>query len=80
MDRSDEDIHKEAFAHLEPVPTLIYWASLGNLEQVKKALEEDPNINVKMKDGYTALQAAIENNHTEVTEFLLSKGAEKTLH
>lgn len=79
MEQSDEEAHKQLFAHLEPVPGLIYWASLGNLEQVKKALEEDPNVNVKMQDGYTALRAATENKHTEVANFLLSKGAEKSL-
>lgn len=76
MEQSDEDAHRELFKDLEPVPGLIYWASLGNLEQVKKALEEDPDINIKMKDGYTALQAATENKHAEVIDFLLSKGAE----
>jgi ankyrin repeat protein len=80
MEQWDEDEHKELFKDLEPVPGLIYWAALGNLRQVKNALEEDPDINVKMKDGYTALKAAEENGRTEVVEFLLSKGAGKDLH
>ena len=61
-----------------PLPELIYWASLGDLEQVKQLLidGEDPNQNDD--EGYSALQAAAENDHLEIVKLLVEKGAHVT--
>jgi ankyrin repeat protein len=59
-----------------PATTLEYWASLGNLTMVQRALEEQPDVNVKGLDDYTALHAAAENGHVEVMRFLLERGAD----
>ncbi len=57
------------------LPELIYWASLGDLEQVKQLLiyGEDPN--QTDDEGYSALQAAAENDHLEIVKLLVEKGA-----
>jgi uncharacterized protein len=53
---------------------LEYWAALGNLEQVARALAANPDVNVRGVGGYTAMHAAAENGHLEVLRFLLSRG------
>ncbi|WP_425399294.1 ankyrin repeat domain-containing protein [Aeoliella sp.] len=53
-----------------------YWASLGNLRMVERAVREGHDINAVAKDGYTAMHAAAENNHLSVLEFLVQQGAE----
>ncbi len=45
------------------LPELIYWASLGDLEQVKQLLIDREDPNQTDDEGYTALQAAAENDH-----------------
>lgn len=77
-DNDDNTEHEELFKNSIEAPKLVYWASLGNLEQVKKSLEEEPDVNVKDSGGLTALDLALGNNHTEVIEFLIANGAVKT--
>lgn len=48
------------------LPELIYWASLGDLEQVKQLLIDGEDPNQTDDEGYGALQAAAENDHLEM--------------
>lgn len=57
------------------LPELVYWASLGDLDQVKQLLLEGQDPNQTDDGGYSALQAAAENDHLEVVKLLVEKGA-----
>lgn len=58
------------------LPELVYWASLGDIEQVEQALQEGLDVNSADEEGYSALHAAAENDHLEVVKLLVSKGAD----
>ena len=58
------------------LPELVYWASLGEVEQVEQGLQEGLNVTSADEEGYSALQAAAENDHLEVVKLLVSKGAD----
>ncbi len=53
------------------LPELVYWASLGDIEQVEQGY-----VNSADEEGYSALQAAAENDHLDVVKLLVSKGAD----
>jgi ankyrin repeat protein len=57
------------------LPELVYWASLGDVDQVKELLIDGEDPNQTDDDGYSALQAAAENDHLEVVKLLVEKGA-----
>lgn len=57
------------------LPELVYWSSLGDIEQVQKALDQGIDANVTDEEGYSALQAAAENNYLDVVKLLVSHGA-----
>ncbi len=57
------------------LPELIYWASLGDLEQVKQLLIDGEDPNQTDDEGYSALQAAAENDHLDIVKLLVEKGA-----
>ncbi len=57
------------------LPVLIYWASLGDIDQVKELLIEGEDPNQIDDEGYSALQAAAENDHLEIVQLLIEKGA-----
>jgi len=57
------------------LPELVYWASLGDLDEVEQLLLEGQDPNQKDDEGYSALQAAAENDHLEVVKLLVEKGA-----
>ncbi|WP_436899248.1 ankyrin repeat domain-containing protein [Acinetobacter gyllenbergii] len=57
------------------LPELVYWASLGDVEQVEQLLAEGIDPNQTDDEGYSALQAAAENDHLAVVKQLVSKGA-----
>lgn len=57
------------------LPELVYWSSLGELEQVKVLLEQGIDPNQADDEGYSALHAAAENNHLNIVKLLVSKGA-----
>ncbi|ENW98311.1 hypothetical protein F900_03268 [Acinetobacter modestus] len=65
LPEDDEDLH---------LPELVYWASLGDVEQVEQLLIEGVDPNQTDDEGYSALQAAAENDHLAVVKLLVSKG------
>ena len=58
------------------LPELVYWASIGDVEQVEQGLLKGLDVNSADEEGYSALQAAAENDHLEVVKLLVSKGAD----
>ncbi|WP_192455668.1 ankyrin repeat domain-containing protein [Acinetobacter oleivorans] len=58
------------------LPELVYWASLGDLDQVEQLLLEGQDPNQADDEGYSALQAAAENGHLEIVKLLVGKGAQ----
>lgn len=52
------------------LPELVYWASLDDVEQVEELLTEGVDPNQTDEEGYSALQAAAENNHLAVVSYL----------
>ena len=62
----DEELH---------LPELVYWASLGELIEVKKSLAQGTDVNSVDNEGYSALHAAAENGYLEVVKYLVEKGA-----
>ncbi|OTG80070.1 ankyrin repeat domain-containing protein [Acinetobacter sp. ANC 4648] len=63
----DEELH---------LPELVYWASLGNLAEVEKALAKGIDVNSTDEEGYSALHAAAENDHLDVVKLLVNKGVD----
>ncbi|QIO05747.1 ankyrin repeat domain-containing protein [Acinetobacter shaoyimingii] len=57
------------------LPELVYHASLGNLPEVEALLESGTDANQTDEEGYSALQAAAENDNLDVVKLLVSKGA-----
>ena len=66
LPEDDEELH---------LPELVYWASLGDVEQVEQLLVQGVDPNQTDDEGYSALQAAAENNHLAVVKLLINKGA-----
>lgn len=66
LPEDDEELH---------LPELVYWASLGDAEQVEQLLAEGVDPNQTDDEGYSALQAAAENDHLAVVKLLVGKGA-----
>ena len=66
LPEDDDELH---------LPELVYWASLGDVEQVEQLLAAGTDPNQTDDEGYSALQAAAENDHLAVVQLLVSKGA-----
>ena len=66
LPENDDELH---------LPELVYWASLGDVEQVEQLLAEGTDQNQTDDEGYSALQAAAENDHLAVVKLLVGKGA-----
>lgn len=58
------------------LPELVYWSSLGDLQQVEKCLAAGADANTIDEEGYSALQAAAENDHLNVVKLLIEQGAD----
>ena len=58
------------------LPELVYYASLGEIEQVKVLLEQGIDPNQTDDEGYSALQAAAENGYLDIVQLLISQGAD----
>ncbi|MFG0636362.1 ankyrin repeat domain-containing protein [Acinetobacter soli] len=58
------------------LPELVYWASLGDTSRVRQLLADGIDPNQSDEEGYSALQAAAENDHLDVVKLLVSKGAD----
>ncbi len=56
------------------LPELVYWASLGDLEQVRNSLANGIDVNSIDDEGYSALQAAAENDYLDIVKLLVSYG------
>ena len=54
---------------------LITCAADGNIIRVKELLEYGADVNERAIDGSTALMYAIRNEHADIVEYLLGKGA-----
>lgn len=67
LPEDDEELH---------LPELVYWASLGELEQVKQLLRAGSDPNQTDDEGYSALHAAAENNYLDIVKLLIEKGAD----
>jgi len=67
-----------AFTARGALATDIFKASSdGNLAEVKALLKKKPDlVNAQDKDGITPLHYAVRYGHTNVAEFLISKGAD----
>jgi uncharacterized protein len=55
-----------------------YWAGVGDVSQVAKAVAEGSDVNARSEGGYTALHAAAENNRVDVIKALAACGADIT--
>lgn len=62
----DEELH---------LPELVYWASLGEVEEIEKVLASGIDVNQTDDEGYSALQAAAENGYLDVVKLLVANGA-----
>lgn len=58
------------------LPELVYWASLGDTARVRQLLADGIDPNQSDEEGYSALQAAAENDYLDVVKLLVSKGAD----
>ncbi|TXJ05396.1 MAG: ankyrin repeat domain-containing protein [Acinetobacter sp.] len=66
LPQDDEELH---------LPELVYWASQGDVAQVEQLLLDGIDPNQTDDEGYSALQAAAENDHLAVVQLLVSRGA-----
>ncbi len=56
--------------------TLFEACEVGNLEEVKKILNEGVNLEARNIEGYTALMAAIHGGQAEAARLLIENGAD----
>lgn len=75
LNRHSSQTVDEIFPHAVRVNALEYWATLGNLGQVKRALVGGADVNACGANGQTALHAAVASGHAEVVRLLVKQGA-----
>lgn len=66
----------EQILDLKPTSALVYWSSLGRIDQVEAILNSGLDPNMHDSDGYSALHAASENGHLEVVKILVEHDAD----
>ena len=77
VDLANEQGHGSLARRLEQVPKLHAAAAVGNVEAVKKFIDEEQSINVKHpRDGYTPLHEAVRKGHADMVQVLLGAGAD----
>src|SRR4030042_1560077 len=54
---------------------LIEACEQGNLEDVKRLIEQDVQVDVVSNDGWTALMIAVDGGYTEIVNILIKNGA-----
>jgi len=54
---------------------LLHWVMVGNLDEVKRLIQNGADVNSTSSNGKSALFPACERGHLNVTEFLLQSGA-----
>ncbi|XP_067004714.2 ankyrin repeat domain-containing protein 49 [Anabrus simplex] len=75
-DDDAQDVEEDPTPHVTPHREILWAAENGALDVVKTIVEADPLcVNIRDKDGYTPLHRACYNNHVDVVDYLLSKGA-----
>lgn len=63
----------------EDLSKLMICAANGDLEGIRKLVNDGEDINAKSKSGTTALMYAARNNHLAAVEFLVTSGADPML-
>ena len=53
-----------------------YWAALGYADKVQESIAAGGNVNARGDNGYTALHAAVVNEHAAIVKMLLECGAD----
>ena len=56
---------------LIPTVELVYWSSLGRINIVQELLDNGADPSTFDSGGYSALQAAAENNHLDIVRLCL---------
>lgn len=75
LNRHASQTVEQIFPNAVRVNALEYWATLGNLGQVKRALAGGADVNARSATGQTALHAAVAKGHAEVVRVLVEHGA-----
>jgi len=70
-----KEVVKLLVARGAEIPALHLAAYMGDMEKLKKLLQEGKNVNEPATYGFTALHAATNGGNKDVVEFLISKGA-----
>ena len=74
--RGDTDLQIELSECPKPTMTLCEAAKAGDLEQVKRNLQNGTDINAEGNKGLTPLHYAARGNYTEVAKLLIDSGAD----
>ena len=76
---SDSDLNDDLPpGAIVPSGPIEYWAAVGDLKQVQRAIDDGHDVNTSDDAGYTALHSAAENSHIEIAKLLLHHGASKS--
>ncbi|GMT20111.1 hypothetical protein PFISCL1PPCAC_11408 [Pristionchus fissidentatus] len=57
-------------------PLILLAAGRGDMEEVRRLMQEGDDVNEQSSAGWTALSEAVTKEHAEMVDFLLSKGAD----
>ena len=80
VDLANEQGHKTLARMLEQIPKLFEAVAAGDLEAVKRLVEEEQSTNRRHpRDGHTPLHEAVRQGRPEVVQVLLEAGADLSL-